>query len=199
MTAITRGLGYRTSNPKSTGAGLGRHVNRSPFQYEKCICRYTDSHYETKRIVWDHFTFMMGIRFLYTHWGRVTHTYVGTHIITGSDNGLSPGRRQAITWTNVGILLFGPLGTYFSKILFELHFHSRKLIWKSLLQNGRHFVSASICLKLCADSNGTLGKQQQIGSEPFTLSGALLLCRGATILWQFAESLGGWKWNGSIR
>ena len=29
--------------------------------------------------------------------------------ITGSDNGLSPGRRQAIIWTNDGILLIGPL------------------------------------------------------------------------------------------
>ena len=29
----------------------------------------------------------------------------------GSDNGLSPGGRQAITWTNDGILLIWPLGT----------------------------------------------------------------------------------------
>ena len=35
----------------------------------------------------------------------------------GSDNGLSPGRRQAIIWTNVGILLIEPLGTNFSEIL----------------------------------------------------------------------------------
>ena len=32
------------------------------------------------------------------------------------DNGLSPGRREAIIWTNAGILLIGPLGTNFSKI-----------------------------------------------------------------------------------
>ena len=37
----------------------------------------------------------------------------------GSDNGLSAGRRQAITWTNVGILLIGPLGTNFSEMLIE--------------------------------------------------------------------------------
>ena len=35
----------------------------------------------------------------------------------GSDNGLSPGRRQAIIWTNAGLLLIGPLGTNFSEIL----------------------------------------------------------------------------------
>ena len=31
-----------------------------------------------------------------THWDRATHTCVGDLTITGSDNGLSPGRRQAI-------------------------------------------------------------------------------------------------------
>ena len=51
-----------------------------------------------------------------THWGRVTHICVGKLTIIGSDNGLSPGRRQAIIWTNAGILLIGPLGTNFSEI-----------------------------------------------------------------------------------
>ena len=46
-----------------------------------------------------------------THWGRVTHICVGKLTIIGSDNGLSPDRRQAIIWTNAGILLIGPLGT----------------------------------------------------------------------------------------
>ena len=31
-----------------------------------------------------------------THWGRVTHTCISKLSILGSDNGLSPGRRQAI-------------------------------------------------------------------------------------------------------
>ena len=39
----------------------------------------------------------------------------------GSDNGLSPGRRQAIIWTNAGLLLIGPLETKFSEILIEIH------------------------------------------------------------------------------
>ena len=39
-----------------------------------------------------------------THWGRVMHICVIKLIIIGSDNGLSPGRRQAIIWTNTGIL-----------------------------------------------------------------------------------------------
>ena len=41
-----------------------------------------------------------------THWGRVTHTCV-SKLTIGSDNGLPPGRRQAIIWTNAGILLVG--------------------------------------------------------------------------------------------
>ena len=38
-----------------------------------------------------------------------------------SNNGFSPGRRQAIIWTNAGILLFGPLGTNFSEIFVEFY------------------------------------------------------------------------------
>ena len=51
------------------------------------------------------------------HWDRVTHICVSNVSIIGSDNGLSPGRRQAIIWTNAGILLIGPLGTNFNEIL----------------------------------------------------------------------------------
>ena len=51
-----------------------------------------------------------------THWGRVTHTCVSKLTINGSDNGLSPVRRQAIIWSNAGILLNWTLGTNFSEI-----------------------------------------------------------------------------------
>ena len=37
-----------------------------------------------------------------------------------------PGRRQAITWTNDGILLIGPLGTNFREILSKIHTFSFK-------------------------------------------------------------------------
>ena len=36
-----------------------------------------------------------------THWGRVSHKCVGKLTIIGSDNGLSPGRRQANQWWNI--------------------------------------------------------------------------------------------------
>ena len=59
--------------------------------------------------------------FLLTHWGRVTHICVRKLTIIGSDNGFSPGRRQAIIWTNAGILLIRTSGTNFSEILDEIH------------------------------------------------------------------------------
>ena len=55
-----------------------------------------------------------------THWGRVTHIGVSKLTLIGSDNGLAPGRRQAIIWTNDGILLIWPLGTNFSEILIAI-------------------------------------------------------------------------------
>ena len=63
------------------------------------------------------FSLWMG---LLTHWGRVTHICVSKLTSIGSDNGLSPGRRQAIIWTNAWILLIGPLGTNFSEILIKI-------------------------------------------------------------------------------
>ena len=47
----------------------------------------------------------------------MTHICVGNLTIIGSDNGLSPDRRQAIIWANAGILLIGPWGTHFSEIV----------------------------------------------------------------------------------
>ena len=63
---------------------------------------------------------------LLTHSGRVTHICISNQTIIGSDNGLLPDRRQAITWTNAGILLIGPLGTNFSEILVEIYTLSLK-------------------------------------------------------------------------
>ena len=57
--------------------------------------------------------------------------YVSKLTIIGSENGLSPGRRQAIIWTNAGLLLIEPLGTNVSEILFEtLTFSFKKIYLK---------------------------------------------------------------------
>ena len=47
----------------------------------------------------------------------MTHICVGKLTSIGSDNVLSPGRCQAIIWTNAGILLLGPWGSNFSESL----------------------------------------------------------------------------------
>ena len=81
-----------------------------------------------------------------THWGRVTHICVSKLTIIGSDNGLSPGRRQAIIWTNAGILLIEPLGTNFSEILIEIHtFSFKKMHLKMASAKWRPFC---LCLNV---------------------------------------------------
>ena len=66
---------------------------------------------ETRLCQWLH------VQWFLTHWGRVTHLCVSILTIIASDNGLSPGRCQAIIWTNAGILWIGPWGTNFNEIL----------------------------------------------------------------------------------
>ena len=61
-----------------------------------------------------------------THWGRVTYICVGNLTIIGPDNGLSPGRRRVIIWTNARILLIEPRAINFSEILFGIHTFSFK-------------------------------------------------------------------------
>ena len=51
----------------------------------------------------------------------MTHICVGTPTIIGSDNGLSPERRQSIIWTSAGIVLTGPFGIHFNEILIKIH------------------------------------------------------------------------------
>ena len=84
-----------------------------------------------------------------THRGWVTHICVGNQTIIGSDKGLSPGRRQAIIWTNVGILLVGHSGRNFSEILIEIHpFSFKKMHLK--------MSSAKFCVKYVALANKAL-------------------------------------------
>ena len=66
-----------------------------------------------KKYVINPFTNSNSIQYL-TRLGRVTHICVSKLNFNGSDNGVSPGRRKAIIWTNAGILLIGPLGTNFN-------------------------------------------------------------------------------------
>ena len=84
----------------------------------------------------------------------MTHICVGNLTIIGSDNGLSPRRRQAIIWINAGILLIGPLGTNFSEILIGIQtFSFKKCIWKCRLRNGVHLSQCVKWLKINVTTN----------------------------------------------
>ena len=75
----------------------------------------------------------MLINNLLTHWGWVTHTCISKLTIIDSDDGLSPGQRQAIIWTNAGIMLIGTSGTVFSDISIENHTFSFKKMHLKML------------------------------------------------------------------
>ena len=81
-------------------------------------------------------------------WVKIVHfikiltwvTNISQLINICSDDGLSPGRRQAIIWNNAGILLIGPLGTNFNDLLIKIHtFSFRKIHLKMLSGKWRPF------------------------------------------------------------
>ena len=70
----------------------------------------------------------------------MTHICVSELTIIGLDNGLLPGRRQAIIWTNARTLLIGPLGTNFNEILIGIQtFSFKKMHLKMSSAKGRLF------------------------------------------------------------
>ena len=91
-----------------------------------------------------------------THWGRATHICVGNLTIIGSDNGLPPGRRQAIIWTNAGILSIGPFETNFNEIFIgiqtfsvkKMHFKMSSAKWRpfSLDLNVLTYMYPPLCI-----------------------------------------------------
>ena len=69
------------------------------------------------------------MNYLSFNWLRPGDAYMLSKLAAiGSDNGLSPGRRQAIIWTKVGLLLIGLLGTNFNEISSEIIIFSFKTI-----------------------------------------------------------------------
>ena len=107
-----------------------------------------------------------------THWGRATHICGGKLTTIGSDNGLSPGRRQAIIWINPAILLIGPLRTNFSEILIGIQtFSFRKMHLKVSSAKWRPF-----CLGLNELKTGSV-----VTIESCYISHALLI---NTCVWQ---------------
>ena len=78
---------------------------------------------------------------------RPTHICVCKFTIIGSDKGLSLSRRQAIIWTNAGILFIRLLETNFIEILIEIHISSfKKMHLKMLSAKCRTFCLGLIVL-----------------------------------------------------
>ena len=96
----------------------------------------------------------------------MTHICVSDLTIIGSNNGLSPGRRQAIIRTNVGILLIRPVGTNFSEIVFKiLIFPFKKMRLKISSAKRRSFC---LCLNvLIITRNWSLGGVEVISKVWF--------------------------------
>ena len=69
---------------------------------------------------------------LLTHWGRVTHIWVGNVTIIGSDNGLSPGRRQ-IHYLNQ--CWYSVNWTLRNKLQWNFNWNSNIFIRENALQN----------------------------------------------------------------
>ena len=78
------------------------------------------------------------IRSALTHKGRSTHICASKLTRIGSDN----GRRQAIIWTNVGILSIETLVSNLTETKFT-HCISRKCIWKWKNWNGGNVLPRS--------------------------------------------------------
>ena len=127
-----------------------------------------------------------------THWGRVTHIWVGKLTIIGSDNGLLPGWRQAIIWTNAGILLIRALGTNFSEILSEICASSfKKMHLKMLSAKWRPF-----CLGLNVLNNGVMQNFWPINGLSFlwSMGWGVLFSECLVIHWGHSPAFVGMWW-----
>ena len=110
-----------------------------------------------------------------THWGLVTHICVSKLTTIGSDNGLSPGRRQAIILTNAGILLTGPLAWQRSNIykrdlcVTSLRFHNRA--WELQRQESLSETSG-----ILLTHRGTLSNQGSSLATGYGIKALLAIC-----------------------
>ena len=94
----------------------------------------------------------------------MTHICVNKLTVIGSDNGLSPGRRQAIIWTNAGILLIGPLGTNFSEIFIKMDIFIQENAFENVVWKMAAILSRPQCVNT-----------EMEGKNPFILHGQYLM------------------------
>ena len=106
-----------------------------------------------------------------THWGWVKHICVGNLTIIGPDNGLSPGQRQAIIWTNAGILL---IGTPRNKLQWNFNRYSNIFIQENAFENIVCEMVSILSRPQC-DNTKQLWNQLWAGSEVVNLLVPLLV------------------------
>ena len=115
--------------------------------HSKRIYKYLQQHTETKQAV--------------LHYRDIAKLYLKRQVlkfrtIICSDNGLSPGRRQAVIWTNSEILLILTLGTHFREILsMNDTFLFKKMHLKISFAKWRQFCIGLSILGLC-DRSGIM-------------------------------------------
>ena len=127
------------------------------------------------------------------HWGWVTHICMGKLNVIGSDNGLSPSRRQSIIRTNAVILLIGPSGMNFSEILIEIHtFSFKKMHLKMSSGKWRPFcLGFNVLSSLSSGCNRKFNSGLILGLCPVKVTTSVI--GWAQTLNQPCNSL--WTWN----
>ena len=120
-----------------------------------------------------------------SHWGRMTHICVSKLTIIGWDNGLSPGRRQAIIWTNAGIFLIRTSGTNFSEIINEINsFSFSKMNLKMASAKWRLFGLGLNELMAGKQLNNYSDYGQEIKYHTVVVKGLVLLCEALLMIHQ---------------
>ena len=95
-------------------------------------------------------TFLTNDKWTVTHWGRVTYISVSKLTIIGSDNGLSPGRRQANIGTNARKIVNSNL--------------RNQLQW-NLKRNSRIFIQENAFEKVVCEITPILSRPRYINSS----------------------------------
>ena len=109
-------------------------VSLWPWSHITFLCNQI---YTIYRATWENMNYLYFCPDLQlSHWGRVPHICISKLNHHWFRNVLLPDRRQAIVWTNAGILFIGPSGTNFSEIFIKIHtfsfmkIHLKMLSWK---------------------------------------------------------------------
>ena len=120
-----------------------------------------------------------------THWGRVTHICVSNLTIIASDNGLSPGGREAIILTNADFIVHWTLGNKFQHILMKIiNFPFKKTRLKMSSAKWRPARGVDIVSHDCPP---IVDKYVETKWPPFCLGLNVLILRGGmttTHYWQ---------------